>query len=130
MRYVHPGFVLSRVVNPIVVRLGLSPTLTLAGRRSGVLRTIPFGGPFELHGVRYLVSGRGLTDWVRNLRAAGGGRMRVSGKEIRFRAVEVEGAERESVLAAYRARFGASVRRYFELLPRDAEHPLFRIEAV
>ena len=126
---VHPGFFL-RVANPIVVRLGLSPTLTVVGRRSGVERTIPFGGPFVHDGVRYIVAGRGLTDWVRNLRAAGAGRMRVGGRDERFRAVEVDPVERDTVLAAYRARFGSPVRRYFELVPDPADHPVFRIEAI
>ena len=129
-RYVHPGFLLSRIANPVVVRLGLAPTLTVAGRRSGAARTVPFGGPFEHDGRRYLVSGRGLTDWARNLRASGAGRMRLRGRDERFRAVEVAGTERERVLVAYRAKFGAGVRRYFELLPDDADHPVFRVEAV
>lgn len=129
-RYVHPGFVLARVANPVVVRLGLSPTLTIVGRRSGVEHTIPFGGPFAHDGARYLVSGRGLTDWARNLRAAGAGRMRVGGRDERFRAAEVSGAERDRVLAAYRARFGNAVRRYFELVPDVVDHPVFRIEAI
>jgi hypothetical protein len=129
-RYIRPGFVLARLANPIVIGLGLSPTLTIAGRRTGVERTIPFGGPFVHGGVRYLVSGRGLTDWARNLRAARRGRMRLDGKEVAFRTVEVDGPERESVLAAYRAKFGGAVRRYFEQLPDAADHPVFRVEVV
>lgn len=128
--YIDPGFVLSRVANPLVVWLRLAPTLIVAGRRSGVLRTVPFGGPFEHRGARYLVSGRGLTDWARNLRAAGEGRIRARGKDEPFRAVEVKGAERDTVLAAYRDKFGASVHRYFELLPNADDHPVFRIEAM
>ena len=129
-RYVHPGFLLARLANPIVVRLGLSPTLTVAGRRSGLERTIPFGCPFTHDGIRYLVSGRGRTDWALNLRALGIGRMRVGGREERIRAVELTGTERDRVLAAYREKFGGAVRRYFELVPDPADHPVFRIEAI
>lgn len=116
------------VLNPIVLRLGLAPVLTVAGRRSGQLRSIPIGGPFTYEGVRYLVSGRGSTHWVRNLRAACCGELRTHGHTERFRAVEVTGRERDAVVAAYRRAMGRSVDAYFRRIPDVADHPVFRME--
>src|SRR3990172_4368149 len=100
--YIRPGFFMTNVVNPIVRRAGLAWTLTVPGRRSGVPHTTPMGRPFEFDGNRYLVSGRGQTQWARNLRAAGRGEFRFHGRREPFRAVEVDGMERDRVIEAYR----------------------------
>ncbi len=126
--YIRPGFFMTYVANPINRRLGLSPTLTVRGRRSGQPHTTPLGGPFEYAGGRYLVSGRGQTQWARNLRAAGRGELRIHGVTEGFRAVEVIGPEQGRVVAAYRERFGRSVTGYFERIPDPVDHPVFRIE--
>jgi deazaflavin-dependent oxidoreductase (nitroreductase family) len=93
--YIRPSFFMTHIFNPINRRLGLFPTLTVRGRRSGELRTIPLGLPLEYGGARYLVSGRGATQWVRNLRAAGHGELRIGRVTEKFRAVEIDGAERD-----------------------------------
>lgn len=126
--YIRPGFLLARVFNPINRRLGIFPTLTVRGRRSGELRTIPLGSPLEFAGARYLVSGRGNTEWARNLRAVGQAELRIHGITEPFRAVEVKGGERERVVAAYKAKLGRAVHRYFDRIPDPADHPVFRIE--
>lgn len=126
--YIRPGFLLARVFNPINRRLGIFPTLTVRGRRSGELRTTPMGPPLEYAGARYLVSGRGNTQWARNLRAAGQGELHVGRTKEAFRAIEVEGNERERVVAAYRAKLGRAVTGYFNRIPDPADHPVFRIE--
>lgn len=127
--YIRSSFLMTHVANPIMKRLGVVPTLAVCGRRSGELRTVPLGQPLEFGGARYLVSGRGNTHWVRNLRAAGHGELRL-GREIEpFRAIEIEGAEREGIVAAYRMKLGRSVVRFFEQIPDPADHPVFRIES-
>jgi deazaflavin-dependent oxidoreductase (nitroreductase family) len=128
--YVRPGFWMKDILNPIVIRLGLAPILTVPGRRSGQPRSIPIGAPFTYQGVRYLVSGRGGTHWVRNLRAAGWGELRVHGRTERFRAVEVTGPRRDAVIAAYREALGHSVDRLFARIPDPSDHPVFRIEPI
>ncbi len=75
--YIRRGFFMTRVANPINKRLGLFPTLTVRGRRSGEPRKVPIGPPLEYAGARYLVSGRGNTDWARNLKTAGRGELRI-----------------------------------------------------
>jgi deazaflavin-dependent oxidoreductase (nitroreductase family) len=117
------------LVNPVVLRVGLFPALTVLGRRTGTPHTVPIGGPFEFEGARYLVSGRGNTSWARNLRAAGRGELRMHGRVEPFRAVEVIGLQRDRVMAAYRTALGRSVTGFFARIPDPADHPVFRIEA-
>jgi len=126
--YIRPGFVMAHIANPIMRRLGVVPTLTVRGRTSGEMRTLPLGRPLEFRGQRYIVSGRGNTQWARNLRAAGVGEFRFHGRRERFRAVELEGAERDEVVRAYRERLGKSVDRYFAEIPDPADHPVFRMD--
>jgi len=125
--YNRPGFVTSRLINPLIMKLGLTPTLAVRGRRSGQWRTVPVM-PVEHEGSRYLVSPRGETQWARNLRAAGDGELRRRGRKEAFRAVEVDGAERERVVAAYRQKVGGIVKSEFQRLPDPADHPTFRME--
>lgn len=116
------------LVNPVVLRVGLFPALTVKGRRTGTPHTVPIGGPFEFEGARYLVSGRGNTAWARNLRAAGWGELRMHGRVEPFHAVEVIGSQRERVIGAYRKALGRSVTGFFARIPDPGDHPVFRIE--
>lgn len=125
-RYVRPGFFMAHVVNPVVKIIG-APALTVPGRRSGQPITTPLN-PFEYQGARYLVGGGGDTHWVRNLRAAGKGQLRVGRKQRRFRAVEIQGAERDRIVSAYRDFMGRRSQSYFQALPNLADHPVFRIQ--
>jgi len=127
-RYVRSGFVMVRLVNPIVQRLGGTLVLIVVGRRSGQPRTVPLGRPFEDAGTRYLVGGGGETEWVRNLRAAGRGQLRFHGATTPFRAVEIDGEERDRLVTAYRAKQGRTVASFFRALPATADHPVFRVE--
>ena len=79
---------------------------------------------------RYLVSGGGETQWVRNLRVSGQGQLRASGKHQDFRAVEIEGAARDRIVAAYRGHMGSRFESYFKVLPDLSKHPVFRVGPV
>lgn len=126
MAYLKPGFVLTRVMNPVLMGLGLKPTLAVRGRRSGEWRTVPVN-VLEWEGARYLVAIRGETEWVRNLRAAGSGELRWRDRVERFRAEEVPVETRPPIIAAYRERWEKEVKRLFALLPDPADHPVFRL---
>lgn len=126
-RYLKPGWLVSQVVNPLLMRLGAVPTLAVRGRRSGEWRTVPVN-VLELEGQRYLVAPRGDTQWVRNLRATGRGELRRRGRVEPFRAIEIADEEKPRVIEAYRARWGHQVKKQFEVLPAPADHPVFRIE--
>ncbi len=127
-RYVRSGFLMAHLVNPIVQRLGGTLVLIVPGRQTRQPRTVPLGRPFEVDGVRYLVAGGGETQWVRNLRAAGRGQLRLHGVTTPFRAVEIDGPGRDRIVAAYRAKQGRTVEAFFRQLPEPADHPVFRVE--
>lgn len=126
MRYVPAGAFMQKVVNPLTIWLG-GPTLTVRGRKTGRLITIPVP-PFEFDGSRYFVGGRGEANWARNLRAAGEGELGKGRRKEKFWAVEVFGEEHDRILAEYRARLGWRVSKFFEVFPNLADHPVFRIE--
>jgi deazaflavin-dependent oxidoreductase (nitroreductase family) len=126
--YLRPGFFIRRIANPLVRLFGAATTLAVRGRRSGEWHTVPVN-VLELDGDRYLVAPRGETQWVRNVRAAGGGELRRRGRVEPFRAEEVVDAEeRARIVGAYLDRWGRQVKAQFEKLPDPADHPVFRIE--
>jgi hypothetical protein len=65
-RHLKPGWLVSRVVNPVLMRLGVIPTVSVRIRTSGEWRMVPVN-VLELAGQRYLVAPRGGTQWVRNM---------------------------------------------------------------
>jgi deazaflavin-dependent oxidoreductase (nitroreductase family) len=129
MVYLKPGAITRRVFNPLAMKLGFwgVATLEVPRRKSGTPQTVPVI-PLEHEGARYVVSTRGESDWVKNLRAAGGGELKRKGQGEKVRAVELPVEERPPVIAAYRAKAGREVDRYFTQLPEPADHPVFRLE--
>lgn len=130
MPYMRPPLITRKLFNPIAMRLGVSGTTALAvrGRRTGEMHRVPVI-PVDVGGARYLVSPRGETDWVRNLRAAGEGELRRRRDAARpFRATELAVAERSPVIAAYRKVAGRAVKSFFEKMPDPADHPVFRVD--
>src|ERR1044071_7121277 len=94
-RYAVPGWFTTNVFTRAVrglARRGVSVAgsreLQVVGRSSGELRTTVVN-LLDLDGQRYLVAPRGTTQWVRNLRAAGSGTLRVGRRREAFRAVEL-----------------------------------------
>ena len=126
MAYRRPNWLTRKVFNPLAMKTGISGTQALAvrGRRTGATQRVPVI-PIEHGGSRYLVSPRGETDWVRNLRAAGEGEL---GSE-RIRATEVPVEERTPILAEYQRIAGRAVTSHFRALPDAADHPVFRLDA-
>jgi hypothetical protein len=127
-RFVHHGALLRRVFNPLMVLIGRSAVLFVRGRRTGKRLAVPMDPPFTWEGTRYLVSPLGDTHWARNLRAAGEGELRLGRRRERFRAVELHGAERDSIVIAYANTITCGCRNYLRELPDPADHPVFRIE--
>jgi deazaflavin-dependent oxidoreductase (nitroreductase family) len=125
--YKKPGWFTKNVFNRMVAglhRLGLgvqgSQTLAVRGRKSGEMRTNPVN-PFEIDGRTYLLSPRGTTQWVRNLRAAGGqGELR-SGRKVRhFHAEEVADSDKLPLLRLYMDKWSWEVKGFMGI---DADAP-------
>jgi deazaflavin-dependent oxidoreductase (nitroreductase family) len=124
-----------------LARLGLSVygsrVLAVRGRTSGQWRTTPVN-VLRHHGARYLVAPRGETHWVRNLRAAGGGELRLGRSRERFRAVDVADADKPPILRAYLSTWWFEVGSFFpgvgatssddELRRIAPGYPVFRLE--
>ena len=129
MAYLKPAAFTRRVFNPLAMRLGLSGTQTLVvpGRRTGRPLRVPVI-PVEHGGSRYVVSTRGESEWVRNLRASGHGELRTRRGAEPFEAVELPEDERGPVIDAYRRAAGRAVTGYWRKLPEPADHPVFRLE--
>jgi deazaflavin-dependent oxidoreductase (nitroreductase family) len=119
-RYIQPGWFTTNVFNRCVrwlTRRGISVAgsreLLVVGRASGEVRTTVVN-LLEVDGVRYLVAPRGTTQWVRNLRAARSGRLRVGRRIEDFVADELAEAAKAPVLRAYVERWGWEVGQFFE----------------
>ena len=107
-----------------------------AAARSGEWRETPVN-PLRVAGERYLVAPRGHTQWVRNLRVAGGGRLRKGRQVEEFTAVEIADAEKPPILREYLRVWAWEVGRFFEgvdaaspeerLLEIAPDFPVFRI---
>ncbi len=130
MPYARPPLFVRRIFNPIAMRFEISGTRTLAvrGRTSGEIRRVPVI-PVAVQDARYLVSPRGETQWVRNLRAAGEGELQSRKEGDRaFRATELPADERAPIIEAYRSIAGRAVKSFFEKMPDPADHPVFRLD--
>ncbi|MGW6268381.1 nitroreductase family deazaflavin-dependent oxidoreductase [Streptomyces sp. NPDC055060] len=113
-----------------------SAELSVRGRKSGQMQRIPVN-PFTYQGAQYLVSARGHSQWVRNMRVAGGGELRVGRKVRAFTVEEVPDAEKLPLLRGYLEKWGWEVNQYFkgvtakstdaEIEAAAGDHPVFRV---
>ena len=126
MAYLKPPWFVRKIFNRVAMATGVgnSQTLTVTKRVSKQPQQIPVVVP-EVGGVKYLVSTRGESDWVRNVRAD----PRVTLGSVQYAAVEIPVAERSRVIAAYRRLAGKAVDGYWRQLPDDADHPVFALTA-
>ncbi|MGC0333644.1 deazaflavin-dependent oxidoreductase (nitroreductase family) [Streptomyces sp. SAI-170] len=140
--YLKAGPVATRLNSAIgwLARHGISlagtAELSVRGRKSGNMLRLPVN-PHSHDGAQYLVSARGHSQWVRNMRAAGEGELRVGRKVRTFTARELPDAEKLPILRTYLEKWGWEVDQYFqgvtakssdeELLAAAQDHPVFRI---
>jgi deazaflavin-dependent oxidoreductase (nitroreductase family) len=141
--YRAPGWFTRNVFNRAVAfmtRHGVSVlgsrVLAVQGRTSGKWRTTPVN-LLEHDGKRYLVAPRGEAQWVRNLRVAGNGQLRVGRRVEAFRARELDPDEKVPVLRAYLRRWKFEVGVFFdgtgpassddELRAIGPRHPAFEV---
>ena len=142
-RFQRPGWFTEHVFNPAVAaltRAGISiagsRVLEVPGRKTGEPRRTPVN-LLTLEGERYLVAPRGHTQWVRNLRASGQGRLLVGRRAEPFSAVEVADDDKPPILRGYLKRWKWEVGAFFggvDAYASDADlrriapdHPIFRL---
>lgn len=111
-------------------------TLEVKGRASGQVRSTVVNS-VEYEGGRYLVSPRGESEWVRNVRADGGRAVLRHGKRKAVRLEEMPAAETAAIIQAYLKENAMATKGHFGIPPdspidefeRIAPlHPVFRIE--
>lgn len=110
--------------------------LYIRGRKSGQWRAT-LVNLLGYEGERYLVAPRGHTQWVRNLRAAGAGELRLGRRVEPFAATELADEDKPVLLRAYLKRWKFEVGGYFDGIGPDAPeqelrriapgYPVFRI---
>jgi len=139
----RPGWFTKNVFNRLVAwltRAGISVwgarVLEVRGRSSGQWRRTPVN-LLSIDGQRYLVSPRGHSQWVRNLRASGQGRLLLGRRSETFTADELDDEDKAPVLRAYLKRWKAEVGVFFEGVGPDSSeqelariapnHPVFRL---
>jgi deazaflavin-dependent oxidoreductase (nitroreductase family) len=142
----RPGWFTKHVFNrtvALLTRLGLSVwgsrVLEVRGRTSGEWRRTPVN-LLTIDGRRYLVAPRGHTQWVRNLRVSGEGRLLLGRRVEPFTANEITDDDAKvPILRAYLKRWKAEVGVFFEGVGPDSSdeqlrgiapnHPVFGITA-
>jgi deazaflavin-dependent oxidoreductase (nitroreductase family) len=141
--YQRPGWFTTNVFNRVVAgltRLGVSVygsrVLEVKGRKSGEWRQTPIN-LLLFAGTEYLVAPRGQTQWVKNLRVSGQGRLRVGRRTQPFSALELTDEDKPPLLRAYLKKWKFEVGVFFDGVGPDStdeelrriapDHPVFRL---
>ncbi|CAM3124990.1 nitroreductase/quinone reductase family protein [Tsukamurella hominis] len=97
-----------------------SRELAVRGRTSGEWRTVPVN-VLTVGGADHLVAARGVTQWVRNMRAAGAGELRLGRTVEPFTATEITDPDAKvPVLRAYLRTWAWEVGAFFPGLSADS----------
>jgi deazaflavin-dependent oxidoreductase (nitroreductase family) len=144
-RYVRPDWFTTHVFNRLVAgltRIGISVLgsriLAVRGRKTGQWRTTPVN-LLTHEGSRYLVAPRGVTQWVRNVRAGCDTELRIGPRREPVALAELTEEEKLPVLRAYLRRWKVEIGAFFQGVGPDAPeaelrriapgYPAFRVEA-
>src|ERR1700709_1198278 len=125
-RYLEPDWFTRNIFNRAVrrlTRLGISVLgsrdLRVKGRTSGEWRSTPVN-LMTIDGQQYLVAPRGITQWVRNLRAAGTGELRVGRRVQTFRYEELSDDVKALILREYLRRWKFEIGMFFDGVGPDS----------
>jgi hypothetical protein len=122
--YLKPPWFVANVFNRFAMATGVgnSETLTVTKRGSRQPQQIPVVVP-EVDGVKYLVSTRGESQWVKNVRAD----PHVTVGSTKYLAQEIPADQRAPIIAVYKPKAGRVVEGYWSKLPDDTDHPVFAL---
>jgi len=143
-RYLRPGWFTTNVFNRLVAglsRVGIrvlgSRILAVRGRKTGQWRTPPVN-LLTHDGARYLVAPRGVTQWVRNVRAGCTVELRIGRRREPVALVELDEEAKVPVLRAYLRRWKVEIGAFFQGVGPDAPdadlarfapgYPAFRVQ--
>jgi deazaflavin-dependent oxidoreductase (nitroreductase family) len=128
MAYLKPPWFTAKVFNRIAMATGISnsETLTVTKRGSKEPQHIPVV-TVDVAGTKYLVSTRGESQWVKNVRANPNVTLTNRSGATNYVARETPAPERQPILTAYREKLGKMVDGYFRKLPDPADHPVFAL---
>jgi deazaflavin-dependent oxidoreductase (nitroreductase family) len=128
MAYLKPNWFTAKIFNPIARTTGMSgsETLTVTKRGSKESQKIPVI-TVDVDGTKYLVSTRGESQWVKNVRA--NPTVTISNKSgtATYAVTEVPAQSRQPILSAYQKKNGRMVEGYFRNLPDETDHPVFAL---
>lgn len=142
--YKRPDWFTRHILNSVLkglTRLGVSVwgsrVLEHRGRTSGTLHHTPVN-LLTIEGTEYLVSPRGQTQWVRNVRHAGGHLVLILGRRRQPRtATEIPVADSAPILRAYLRRWKFETGMFFDGVTVDStdaewaavasRHPVFQL---
>jgi F420H(2)-dependent quinone reductase len=128
MAYLKPAWFTVKIFNRIAMATGISnsETLTVTKRGSRAPQHIPVV-TVDVAGTRYLVSTRGESQWVKNVRADPNVTLTNKSGAKKYIARETPAPERQPILTAYQQKAGRAVDGYFRKLPDPADHPVFAL---
>ena len=128
MAYLKPPWFTAKIFNKVAMATGVSgcETLTITRRSGARHQQIPVI-TVDVDGTKYLVSTRGESQWVKNVRAKPRVTLTTQAGAVEYLAKEVPVDQREPVLAAYQTKAGKTVDGYFRQLPNPADHPVFSL---
>ena len=126
MTYLNQPWFNRKIINTIAMATGAvhSETLTVIGRASKQPQKIPVT-PVDVDGVKYLVSTRGESQWVKNVRNDPNVTLTTKSTTTKYLAHETPVENRQPIINAYTLKAGNVVKGYFSKLPDPADHPVF-----
>lgn len=128
MVYLKPPARVTKIFNKLAMYSTLWDvhTLEVARRNAVDPQRVPVI-PLEHEGSLFVVSTRGESDWVMNVRAAGKIRLGQKGRFETYATTEVSADRRADILKAYRKKAGREVTGYWKKLPGPRDHPTFKL---
>jgi deazaflavin-dependent oxidoreductase (nitroreductase family) len=127
-RAARAGNAVIRWLAELGVSIAGTRALRVRGRKTGKLRAVVIN-LLTIDGVDYLVSPRGNTQWVRNVRAAGVVDMGPRWRRRSVQATEVEDAAKPELLKRYLDRWYWQVKGYVAGLTPESSAEQFRAAA-
>ena len=124
MAYLSQPWFNREIVNRFAMATGVvhSETLTVIKRASKQPQTIPVT-PVEVDGVKYLVSTRGESQWVKNVRVDPNVTLTTKSGTTKYVANETPVENRQPILDAHKLKAGKIVEAYFRKLPDPGDSP-------